>query len=266
MSRIKNKPTVDHIGFQDNVREQELSNLLQLIWNPQNKRDGDDAVLEGVDIGCEKVDFLVELKSTSKETVSTARDLGQDYIDRMRKMMFVVGYYEEVNGLAKLHRTLCLTPLDLEPWFCVQELQVSMDAKLAKRAAQNMSIGDLYFLLGKKSLYTLSDAKNMMKNQLTAQEYSKLGVYSKEHGSLITAPQMLDLLISRVEYIGKRGSTKNNPHIPKGLLQNFFGTDREVVGDQWAQTIRSVAKKFASDNPQHPAILKKWSDGIDYIN
>lgn len=76
---------------QDNSRERELGRLFNLKWDEDHVRGGVDIVLDFVVDG-RRVQFDIEVKSSTGNTVSTARDVGMDHIARWRKMIFVIGF------------------------------------------------------------------------------------------------------------------------------------------------------------------------------
>lgn len=65
---------------------------------------------------------------------------------------------------------------------------------------------------------------------------------------------MLEILRLRCKYIAERGATLNNPHITKKHLSTFKNTNRDVVGPNWAEGIRTIVTDFVVKNPQHPLL------------
>ena len=60
---------------QDDARERELVRLFNLEWDASHQRARVDALLE-LPLVSKKIQFEVEVKSTTGETISTARDVG----------------------------------------------------------------------------------------------------------------------------------------------------------------------------------------------
>ena len=199
--------------------------------------------------------FQVEVKSTTTDTVATARDVGMSHIRRWRKMLFVIGFYSREAKRPELQRTLCLTPVDMEPWIRTIENKVMTDFRIAARASRNLTLDDLFDVCGRKPVYSLRDAKELHKSQWSAVEY-EAALDTEENGvPMISQLKMLEILQLRAKYIAERGATLNNPHITATHLRRFFGTDREVARNEWARRVREVAEQFVRDHPGHPAIL-----------
>ena len=197
----------------------------------------------------------IEVKSTTGDTVSTARDVGVEHIQRWRRMLFVIGFYTKEARRPELRRCLCLTPLDMEPWIASVESKILIDFKIAARASKQLRLNDLFEVCGEQSSYSLEDARRLHKQQWSAAEY-QTALDTVEAGTpRISQTKMLAILQLRARYIAERGATLNNPHITKVHLRRFFGTDREVTGNAWAASIRTLAVTFVLQNPQHPAIL-----------
>ena len=80
------------MSVQDDERERELVRVFNLAWDPAHQRAGVDAILDSAVEG--RVFRLdIEVKSTTGDTVSTARDVGVEHIQRWRRMLFVIGFY-----------------------------------------------------------------------------------------------------------------------------------------------------------------------------
>ena len=83
-------------------------------------------------------------------------------------------------------------------------------------------MNELYSILGKKDKYDLNDAVKIQKKQLTIKEYNE----KMDLKNMYSANAMLRILNDRVEYLIKRGSTLNNPHIPKSYFDKFKKIDK----------------------------------------
>lgn len=241
---------------QDDERERELVRMFNLEWDPSHQRAGVDAELF-LSIGGENLRFEVEVKSTTGNTVSTARDVGMEHIKRWRRMMFVIGFYSREARRPELQKCLCLTPSDMEPWIASIENKILVDFKLADRAAKNLELDDLFDVCGDQSTYSLDDAKRLHKSQWTAAQYAAaLDTRDAAGAARISQAKMLEILQLRCKYIAERGATLNNPHVTSTHLRPFFGTDREVMGSDWASRIRALAARFVREQPGHPAIAR----------
>ncbi|MBS1158441.1 MAG: hypothetical protein H6R15_860 [Proteobacteria bacterium] len=238
---------------QDDERERELVRMFNLDWDPSHQRAGVDAILSLV-LPDRQISFEVEVKSTTGTTVSTARDVGMEHIEKWRRKLFVIGFYSKEARRPELQRCLCLTPLDMEPWIAAIETKIMIDFKLAACASRRLGLEDLFEVCGKQETYSLEDARRLHKQQWSAEEYSAALDTVEAGQQRISQSKMLEILSLRSKYIAERGATLNNPHISKAHLEQFAGTNREIPGPNWAETIRRIATTFAQDNPGHAAI------------
>jgi hypothetical protein len=237
---------------QDDERERELVRLFNLFWDPAHERAGTDAHLE-VTLDQRRFRVDVEVKSTTGETVSTARDVGMDHIRKWRGKFFVIGYYTRDARRPELRHCVCLSPSDMEPWIRSIEEKIRPDFELAARSAKHLTDDDLFAICGRKSAYTIDDAKRLHKNQWSARQYRESCDQEFDGKPLISARRMLEILRLRLKYISERGATLNNPHITKQHLRQFANTDRTVYGE-WAASIRTLALNYIRSNPNHPFV------------
>lgn len=238
---------------QDDERERELVRVFNLDWDSAHQRGGADALLD-VRIDGKTYQFEVEVKSTTGTTVSTARDVGMDHIQKWRKMIFVIGYYTKEARRPELKSCLCLTPVDMEPWIASIEQKISTDFKIADKASHRLTMLDLFDVCGEKKSYSIEDAKKLHKMQWSNDEY-EAALDTVENGrQRISQAKMLDILQLRAKYIAERGATLNNPHITKTHLDTFIGSNRVVLSSSWAKSIRTIAKDFVRLHPNHSSI------------
>lgn len=243
------------MAVQDNERERELVRLFNLEWDAAHQRSGVDALLS-IEFQNKQYRFEVEVKSTTTDTVSTARDVGMEHINRWRSKLFVIGFYNQTLGRPELQRSMCLTPIDLEPWIAGLESKISIDFQIAGIASSRLEIEDLFAVCGEQETYSIDDAKRLHKKQWSALQYNaardtivdgKLGRISQQG--------MLEILRQRSKYISERGATLNNPHITASHLSLFANTDR-VVHKDWAAEIVRIAKDFIESHPNHPSVVE----------
>ena len=119
-------------------------------------RSGIDAYFDFV-VGGRRYTVPVELKSTTVGSVSTARDVGPEHIEKWRSRVWLVGFYDS-DGVT-LKRMLALGPDGMEPWISRIERYIAPDFLLGERAAKKLGIDDLHIVCGEKSAYTLEDAQ-----------------------------------------------------------------------------------------------------------
>ncbi|MDP2881806.1 MAG: hypothetical protein Q8N89_09515 [Azonexus sp.] len=241
------------MSVQDDERERELVRMFNLHWDPSHQRGGVDAVLDVAYEG-RKYQFEVEVKSTTGNTVSTARDVGMEHIQKWRSKLFIIGFYSKEAGRPELQRSLCLTPVDMEPWIASIEKKILIDFKLAACASRRLILGDLYEVCGQQDSYSPDDAKRLHKQQWSADEYAAALDSVVDGKPRVSKEKMLEILHLRSKYIAERGATLNNPHITKTHLDRFAGSAREVSGPNWAEAIRLAAISFLQANPTHVAV------------
>jgi hypothetical protein len=237
------------VTVQDDEREKELCRLFNLEWDPDHARGGTDAhfILE---VGGSGYHIDAEVKSTTSGSVSTARDVGLEHISKWRRMFWVIGFYGASQSRGpQLEYSLCLTPLDLEPWIAETEAKILPDFDLARRASRHLTLEDLHAICGDKTAYSLEDAKRLHKSQWSKEEYGQALDIEIEGERMISPANMLEILKLRAKYIAERGATVNNPHIPKTFLNEFSG--RRIVNNQ-AATIRSIAGRYIHQTQTHP--------------
>jgi len=239
---------------QDDERERELVRMFNLDWDPAHQRAGVDAVLE-VDVDGQSFRFEVEVKSSTGSTVSTARDVGMEHIQKWRRKLFVIGFYSKEARRPELQHCLCLTPFDMEPWIASIEAKILIDFKLALRASRRLVLADLFEVCGEQETYSLEDAKRLHKQQWTADEYAAALDVAIGAKRRISQAKMLEILQLRSKYIAERGATLNNPHVTKTHLDTFAGSNRVVSGPNWAAGVRQIAAEFIRSYPGHPAAL-----------
>jgi len=218
--------------IQDDEREQQMVALFNLTVPDDRNRSDIDAQLE-LD-GVEPLDF--ELKSSSRNSVSTVRDFGPEHIAKWHDMHWLFAFYDKDGK--KLRYCYYASPLDMAPWVAEKEEYVRLDFALAMEVPQLIGDNTLTALLGDDQVFGLAAAQNIMKKQWRKDEYVANadlpnGEYSRE--------RMLALLQKRSKYLIRRGSTLNNPHIPESYLMGL-GLER-IVKDH-ASTLRRLARDY----------------------
>ena len=212
------------MAVQDDRRELEQIELFQLSQPTARSRSGTDGILE---IEGQTLEF--ELKSTTKDSVTTVRDFGMDHILKWQNKHWLFGFYTPRGNALKFTRYA--SPAMMASWIEEKRQYIEVDFKLAQLASKNLSTSDMYALLGKKEHYTLDDALTLHKKQLKIAEYRNL--FDVENG--YSQSRMLEILKLRCAYVIERGSTLNNPHIPKRVLESF-----PKITDEHASTLRKL--------------------------
>lgn len=142
----------------------------------------------------------------------------------------------------------------MEPWIASVERKILIDYRLAARASRNLTLTDLFEVVGEQPTYSIDDAKRLHKQQWTTAQYEQAPDTLEGADRRISQAKMLEILQLRARYIAERGATLNNPHITSSHLQPFLTSNRLVTGNAWAAHIRQLAQEFALENPTHPAV------------
>jgi Restriction endonuclease PvuII len=77
---------------------------------------------------------LYELKSTTRDRVSSARDVGMDHLTKWRHLNWIFGRGNYKGRQFDFEQIYFLTPEQMEPWFSVIEAKLTRDDALFKRA------------------------------------------------------------------------------------------------------------------------------------
>jgi hypothetical protein len=217
---------------QDDRREIEICNLLRLVKG--KTRAGVDAHYSPKG----KKSIPVEVKSTTTGSVSTARDVGINHIKKWRERVWVIGFYTKTK--TKLERLLILSPIQMEKWIAKIEDYISADFKIGKRICQYLKLKDLYQICGVKDKYSLSDAKKLHKRQWSRVKYFR----EQDLPNGYSSAKMIQILKERCLYLNARGSTLNNPHIPKRFLDKFNKINLNILTHSKKQILELSNKRF----------------------
>ena len=109
---------------QDDNREAALARMLEL--QRSDSRMGPDATDE---YGNE-----FELKTTTKRSLSTGRDVGIDYLQRMRTQYLIAARGHQTNYAFTFEEIYFLHPCDLEGWIQPHEARLQRDLDIVERA------------------------------------------------------------------------------------------------------------------------------------
>ena len=208
------------MAVQDDSREKEMFQLLGL-----REGEGRSEVDAFFDFEAdEKVcSTPIELKSTTTGSVSTARDVGPTHIAKWRSRVWIFGFYNSSG--TSLQQLLVLGPNEMESWIGKTEQYIKPDLAIGDRVAEKLDVEDLYVICKKKSKYSLEDAKSLHKRQWNQEKYCS----EMDDADGYTPAKMLEILKLRAIYLNQRGSTLNNPHIPKSFFANFRDRMIDVV-------------------------------------
>ena len=224
------------MAVQDDRREKEMCQLLGL--QEGEGRSEVDAFFDFV--ANEKFySAPIELKSTTTGSVSTARDVGPTHIAKWRSRIWIFGFYNPSG--TSLRKLLVLGPNEMEGWIGQKEQYIKPDFAIGDRVAERLDVEDLYIICEKKSKYSLEDAKSLHKRQWNQEKYRS----EMDDADGYTPEKMLEILKLRAIYLNQRGSTLNNPHIPKSFFANF--TDRMIDAVHFSTDARATIHQTLRD-------------------
>ncbi|MFC1771187.1 hypothetical protein ACFLZV_04795 [Candidatus Margulisiibacteriota bacterium] len=216
---------------QDDSRENELIKLFKLSKPLNSSRIDTDAILE---FNGKTLEF--ELKSTSTGSVTTVRDFGYDHILKWKNKHWLIGVYDSKGQ--KLQYSVYGSPSMMKPWIDEKEQYILPDYRLSDLAPSLINENIMDKILGKKNTYSLDDAIRIQKKQYLISEYrNKMDLkdgYSRK--------RMLEILKQRCAYLIKRGSTLNNPHIPRS-----FYSEWEKITDHHSKRLRQLVGQFCDN-------------------
>lgn len=214
---------------QDDARENEMIQRFNLTVPDDRKRSDIDAHLA---MGGSEFNF--ELKSTTSGSVSTVRDFGPDHIIKWRADLHWLFAFYNKDG-TRLQYCIYASPDDMEPWIASKELYIRPDLELADNLPRSVEAEMVLTSFGPKDVYSLQDAKLVMKKQWRAAQYKEYqdlpGGYSLD--------RMTQIMQLRARYLILRGSTLNNPHIEAAFFDRF-----EKITDNHAARLRELVTDY----------------------
>lgn len=199
---MSKKPTKKLV--QDDKREKELIALFDLT--SVTGRGGIDAELE---IDNEVIQF--EVKSTTRQLVSTARDIDLSLINRWLPQHWIIGFY---NQQQELEYCVHATPEYMQPWIKSLEETLLRNLKLFDALLNRVDNSLVCEIVGEKESYSKEDVKNLLSGVRCPKELL-------QNNNIYSIEEMKQILKFRYEKMCTRGSTMNNPHINKSYFDNL---------------------------------------------
>ena len=190
----------------------------------------------------------VELKSTTGGSVSTARDVGPDHIEKWRSRVWVFAFYDRTGDTMK--RLLALGPQEMEPWIGRIESYIAPDFAIGRQAALRLTSEDLHIVCGEKRVYDTEDARALYKRQWSNLKYEQ----EKDLANGYSPNKMLDILKRRSEYLHHRGATLNNPHMPKGFFAQLNKSALDVSDRDPMDVRRSIRAQIRASVLGHASL------------
>jgi len=199
--------------FQDDAREIMMRSLFKLS-SVEGRSSTDATIL----INNKLIEFELKTTSDSNRSVTTVRDFGLEHIAKWKNKHWLIGFYDKDKKNPSYF--LYGSPLMMESWIDEKWEYIKPDFLSAKLASDRLTLSDMHKVLGKKEVYNYEDAHAIQKKQFKKSEY--LDMMDIENG--YSSNKMLEIFKLRLEYLIKRGSTLNNPHIPGSYFKNW-GTE-----------------------------------------
>ena len=212
-------------NFQDDERENAMIRLFNLHKDVEESRSGVDAYLA---LDGKEIPF--ELKTTSKGSVTTVRDFGLSHIQKWKDKHWLIRFFVKGREYYKYG-----SPSMMAPWIEEKKRYIEPDIKLASLLPVKLTLDDLFSILGEKPFYTLDDAKYIQKKQYKQAQYLELQDLDNGYSS----EKMLQILRERAEYVMRRGSTLNNPHIPFGYFKGW-----KEITENHAEELRILVRGY----------------------
>jgi len=212
-------------NFQDDERENSMIQLFNLHKDEEEGRSGVDAYL---DLDGEKVPF--ELKTTSKGSVTTVRDFGLSHVEKWKSKHWLIGFFIKDREYYKYG-----SPSMMAPWIEEKKRYIEPDIKLASLVPLKINLDDLFSILDEKPFYTIEDAKYIQKKQYKQAQYLEL----QDLDNGYSPEKMLQILRERAEYVIRRGSTLNNPHIPFSYFKGW-----KEITENHAEELRTLVRGY----------------------
>jgi len=217
------------VPAQDDARETQMRQLFNL--SKEGGRHDIDATLtlngRSVPQHLRGTVVQFELKSSTKgrPDISTVRDFGLHYIEKWSKLHWLFGVYSDDRTLE-----YCLygSPKRMSPWFERMASYIAPDVALGEVTPSLITDDTLTSVMGSAEVFSRDDAKRLMKNSYTTAQYAQA---ADVEGGRYSRQAMVAMLRRRAEYVIRRGSTLNNPHMPASYFQGW----ERIIGDHSAR-------------------------------
>ena len=219
-----------NVEIQDNIRENELIKLFKLEQPKNRSRIGLDGMLT---IRGRIIPF--EIKSTTMNDVTTARDVGLAHIRKWKNRHWLIGIYDEN---AKLQYVVYGTPQDMEGWITFIEEDVKRGLKISKMLVERVDLEMVEKTFGDKEVYSYQDAKAVFKRLFSKKEYKKL--QDKTNG--YSKKTMLKMFKMHNWHYLKRGSSLNNPKIPRKVYKSW-----SKITKNHSKVLRKLIKEYIDE-------------------
>ena len=214
-------------SFQDDTRETEMRNLFDL--KPVEGRSSTDAIMELSDGTI--LEFELKTTSDAARSVTTVRDFGPEHVRKWSTKHWIFAFYEK--GKAAPDYYLYASPAMMKEWISEKWNYVKPDFESAALVSNLVTHGELIKIVGDKEKYSYVDARSLHKRQYSKKHYLEL--MDLDEGYSIE--RMLEIYKDRVDYLIRRGSTLNNPHVPGSYFKDW---STKIVSDHAKTLIKLV--------------------------
>ncbi len=193
------------------------------------------------------------MKSTTKGSVSTVRDLSPRHIESWRGKHWLIAFYDKSGR--HFQYAVYGSPEAMSGWIRGMGTYIAADLKIAEVVPSLIGLPTLHDVLGQKVVYTLEDATRLLKVQPKLVEslltdlnipFESRDTLPRKYGRLMdvdggySAMRMLEILRRRCQYLLLRGATLNNPSIPSGY---FAGWPHLTKAEQLVVEVRQYLQK-----------------------
>lgn len=235
------------VAPQDDAREQEQLKIFGLKQEPLSSREENDALLDLPNLATQKL----ELKSTTKKSITTARDFGLNHINSWRKKHLLCSFYDSKGN--QLHESLLIPNIKLQDWLNQQLHYIKVDREIINALNHKVDeafLGELRTMIfDEQKTYSSEILDDLLKKQISNEEKKQ---FLDINGSAISPASLNAALKKRLEYLLFRGTTRNNPHIGVKFIKDIIKQDPDLrfehhVGDYQSSYdwIRVQLEKYA---------------------
>ena len=208
---------------QDDQREQEQLRIFGLRQEPGSSREDNDARLDLVHFSSQKI----ELKTTTKDSITTARDFGLDHINNWRSKHMLASFYDPSGN--EISWSLLIPNIALNSWLDEQVRYIRYDLSIIEALIKTV---DLQFLnelrcsvFSESERYEGQIIEDLLKQQIGREAKA---AFIDVDSTGVSPDSLNDAIKKRLLYLVSRGVTRNNPHIGKNFISRVIADDPDL--------------------------------------
>lgn len=129
-------------------------------------------------------------------------------------------------------------------WIADKQQYVLPDEILAQRVPQRITDADLTEVMGESAVFSISDARRIMKRQWSATQYRERADLP---GQRYSRKALLEVLRERCGYVIRRGATLNNPHIAESYL---IEQGLQPITTEHAARLRELVREYLANRAE----------------